>query len=75
MIQRKFLAVDSAIVRGRGEGAAHGDWTMFCPECGEVIGSGPLDARRLRHPGDDGLAKAVGRWLHAFVRRAWLRER
>jgi hypothetical protein len=48
---------------------------MFCPECGEVIGSGPLDARRLRHAGDDGLAKAVGRWLRGFVRRAWFRER
>lgn len=22
---------------------------MFCPECGEVIGSGPLDMRRACH--------------------------
>jgi|ThiBiot_300_plan_2_1041538.scaffolds.fasta_scaffold03704_4 hypothetical protein len=47
---------------------------MFCPECGEVIGSGPLDTRRVRHAGGDGLAKAVGRWLRTLVRRARPRE-
>src|SRR3546814_6999487 len=30
--------------------------TMLCPECGEVIGSGPLDARRARHGGEIGRA-------------------
>jgi len=43
---------------------------MFCPECGEVVGSGPLDVRRARHAGGDGVAKAIGRWLRALVRRA-----
>ncbi|MBB5704857.1 hypothetical protein FHR21_000182 [Sphingopyxis panaciterrulae] len=47
---------------------------MFCPECGEVIGSGPLDARRARHAGGDSMTKVFGRWLRALVRRARLRE-
>lgn len=47
---------------------------MFCPECGEVIGSGPLDVRRARHAGGDGVAKVFGRWLRALVHRVWLRE-
>jgi hypothetical protein len=47
---------------------------MFCPECGEVIGSGPLDARRARHGDGGGLAKALGRWLYALICRARPRE-
>src|SRR3546814_16541291 len=35
--------------------------TMFRPECGEVIGSGPLDARRARHGGGDGATKGGDR--------------
>ena len=43
---------------------------MFCPECGEVIGSGPLDVRRARHSGRDGVgvAKAVGQWFRILLR-------
>ncbi len=47
---------------------------MFCPECGEVIGAGPLDARRARHSDGDGVAKAVGRWLRRLIGRSRLRE-
>lgn len=47
---------------------------MFCPECGEVIGSGPLDARRARYGEGGGFVKAVGRWLRALVHRSRLRE-
>lgn len=43
---------------------------MFCPECGEVIGSGPLDVRRARHRCNDGIVKTIWRWLRARVRRA-----
>lgn len=41
---------------------------MFCPECGEVMGPGPLDTRRARQGCDDRPAKSVGHWLHACVR-------
>src|SRR3546814_13712904 len=49
--------------------------TMFCPECGEVIGSGPLDARRARPGGGDGATKgggatAAGRWFRAIDRKS-----
>lgn len=47
---------------------------MFCPECGEVIGSGPLDARRARYSGGEGVAKAIGRWLRGLFRRSRLQE-
>lgn len=43
---------------------------MFCPECGEVIGLGPLDLRRTRHTCNDGIAKIIGRWLRTCLRRA-----
>ncbi|MCK9540779.1 MAG: hypothetical protein M0R03_01960 [Novosphingobium sp.] len=50
------------------KGAANGEWTMFCPECGEVAGSGPLDARRARHARDrHGLAKTAGLWARAKI--------
>ena len=48
---------------------------MFCPECGEVIGSGPLDVRRAPHVRGDGVAKTPGRWIRALVRRYLGEER
>ncbi|SKB95902.1 hypothetical protein SAMN06295937_103624 [Sphingopyxis flava] len=48
---------------------------MFCPECGEVIGSGPLDVRRARYVRNGGKVKALGRWVRAIVRRVRTRKR
>lgn len=43
---------------------------MLCPECGEAIGPGPLDARRACHGRDgSGVARAIGRWLRAGLGR------
>lgn len=39
---------------------------MFCPECGEVMGLGPLDLRRASHcEGKGGVMRAIRRWLGA----------
>lgn len=40
---------------------------MLCPECGEVTGPGPLDARRGAREGARG-AGAVRRWCVAALR-------
>ncbi len=40
---------------------------MFCPECGEVTGPGPLDARRGAREGARG-AGVVRRWCVAALR-------
>lgn len=33
---------------------------MFCPECGEVIGAGPLDLRAARHANDSIASQRAG---------------
>lgn len=37
---------------------------MFCPECGEVVGAGPLDARRAAR---QRTGSALGRWIDAAL--------
>lgn len=42
---------------------------MFCPECGEVIGAGPLDLRCAGRGERRGVAERLGRWIGAIFFR------
>lgn len=42
---------------------------MFCPECGEVIGAGPLDLRRSRRNRRHGAADGLRRRAAALFGR------
>lgn len=42
---------------------------MFCPECGEVIGSGPLDLRRATFAENRGAGAVIGQWLTGLAAR------
>ncbi len=47
---------------------------MFCPECGEAVGLGPLDTRRMCRRGGS-RAAVFGRWLGAILFRLTPRRR
>ncbi|PKP99128.1 MAG: hypothetical protein CVT74_08795 [Alphaproteobacteria bacterium HGW-Alphaproteobacteria-13] len=43
---------------------------MFCPECGEVIGAGPLDLRRAGTCERRGMVARISRWIGALFTRS-----
>lgn len=49
--------------------ARQGGQAMFCPECGEVIGAGPLDLRRIRRSRRHGAADGLRRRAAALFGR------
>ena len=42
---------------------------MFCPECGEVIGSGPLDIRRAGSSRRRSVIGSIGPWIGGMIGR------
>lgn len=40
---------------------------MFCPECGEVMCLGPLDARRAVHRVHRSVANTAWQWLRSVL--------